>query len=120
MAKRQQRAMAGATGKMVANCPYCKDWEGETRGRIVRCRFSDGVTHAAPEMWIAARADRLEREHGMGPMEAWGWAWMHWGFNCGTQGQVDGLITQSDGFPHVTPELIARKEAEVREGRLAL
>jgi hypothetical protein len=116
MAKRSK----AAAGKMVADCPYCKDWQDEKRGRISLCRFSDGVTHAAPEMWIASRADRLERERGMGPMESWQWAWMHWAFNCGTLAQVEGLVTPSDEHPRVTPELLARREAEVREGRLSL
>jgi len=114
-----KRSMKAAAGKMVADCPYCKAWMEETRGRVDLCRFTDGVTHAAPEMWIAARADRLEREHGMGPMEAWQWAWMHWAFNCGTLAQVEGLVAPSTRVPRVSKALLARRERAVRQGTLA-
>jgi hypothetical protein len=74
---------AGTTGKMIADCSCCKGWQAETRGRIAVCRFSDGVTHAAPEIWIASRANRIEQENpGMSPLDAWGWAWQQWAFNC--------------------------------------
>jgi hypothetical protein len=82
MAKRNIKA----NGTMIADCPCCKDWQGETRGRVSLCRFTDGTTHAAPEMWIASRSTRIEQANPrLSAMEAWAAAWSDWATNCEMQ-----------------------------------
>ena len=82
--------MAKRSVSMVPNCPCCKDWMSETRGRITVCRFSDGTVHAAPDMWIGARASRIEAENpGMSVMDAFAWAWKQWAWNCEQQAKFD-------------------------------
>lgn len=84
--------MAKRSSKMTPNCQCCKGWHDDARGRVSICRFGDGVTHAAPEMWIASRAYRLEREYGYEPLVAWEWAWRHWAFNCGVQLEAEKAV----------------------------
>jgi hypothetical protein len=74
-----------ATGTLVADCASCRDWQGSSHGRIAVCRMTDGVTHAAPEMWIASRSQRLQHERRLGALDAYAAAWADWSANCEMQ-----------------------------------
>lgn len=84
MAKRTK----ASGGKLVADCPCCKEWQSDKRGHVAVCLMSDGVTHAAPDMWIASRASRHERA-GLAIMESWAAAWADWTLNCEMQARFE-------------------------------
>lgn len=46
-------SVRGTTGRMSPDCPNCKVWEGDKSARPTTFRMNDGVTHCAPDMWLA-------------------------------------------------------------------
>jgi hypothetical protein len=69
-------------GRMVPDCPNCKGFADDKASHPSLFRMSDGVTHAAPDMWLASRGLRVERENGLPSMEAHMQAMIDWAWHC--------------------------------------
>lgn len=59
-------------------CANCAD--ASYAGRVTRFDM-DGVSHAAPDMWLAGRSIHYERS-GDGPLVAYASACKDWAFGC--------------------------------------
>lgn len=61
---------------MTVNCPHCIDagWgirrSAGSAPPVTVFRMPDNSVHAAPDMWLAGRALRLERELGLNGVDA--------------------------------------------------
>jgi hypothetical protein len=73
------------TGRLVPNCPNCKAWAENGSIRPTAFRMTDGVTHVAPDIWLAGRGVRVEREDGLCPVEAGMQAMIDWAWHCGIE-----------------------------------
>lgn len=108
--KRQTRPSNGA---LIPNCPHCKEWASETRGRISRFRMADGSIHAAPEMWLMGRAQRREAE-GYKPLEAHMIAMGDWTEQCDLRARVEAPTRTIRTLSPVAETLMARHIAKLK------
>lgn len=75
--------------RMVPDCPNCSAFADDKASHPSVFRMSDGVTHAAPDMWLASRGRRVERENGLNSMEAHMQACIDWAWHCGVAIQME-------------------------------
>jgi hypothetical protein len=61
------------------HCPQC---DNANYPRPTRFTLGDGITHTAPDIWLAGRSWCIERETSCGPIEAHRVALHQWAEQC--------------------------------------
>lgn len=69
------------------NCPSCSWMKNDKRARVTSFTLGDGITHYAPDMWLAGRTTALRLEGITNHMEAARIAIGQWADQCDMQQQ---------------------------------
>ena len=82
--RRRESIEKKRTALLVADCPNCRAWQDDKRGHVTHFRLADGVTHCAPDMWLASRGERTG-----GTMDALWSAMRAWADQCALAAQFE-------------------------------